>query len=54
MFGPALRFWQGVFGAQTRNVLIGVGAVLVLGVLTLVVGSGVSVWRHVRAANADD
>jgi Peptidase MA superfamily len=54
VFGPALRFWQGVFGAQTRNVLIGVGAVLVLGVFTLIVGSGVSVWRHVRAANADD
>jgi hypothetical protein len=49
MFGPALRFWQGVFGEQTRNVMIGVGAVLVLGVLTLVVGSGVSIWRRVRA-----
>ncbi|MDQ3700779.1 MAG: peptidase MA family metallohydrolase [Chloroflexota bacterium] len=49
MAGPALRYWQGVFGPNTQAVVLGVGGFVVLGVLVLVVGSGVSVWRRSRA-----
>jgi hypothetical protein len=49
MFGPALRFWQGVFGENTRTVLIGTGAVLALGVIALVGSTGFSIWRRARA-----
>lgn len=49
IFGPALRYWEGIFGASARPVVIGIGAVIALGVAALVVGSGLSVWRRVRA-----
>ena len=49
LFGPALRYWQGVFGENTRPVLIGAGGVLVLGVTALIAGTGFSIWRRLRA-----
>jgi hypothetical protein len=49
MFGPALRFWRGVFGPNTQVVLIGVAAAVGFGIVALVVGSGVSIWRRARA-----
>jgi Peptidase MA superfamily len=53
VFGPALRYWEGIFGASARPVVIGAGAVIALGVAALVVGSGLSVLRRVRAANEE-
>ncbi len=49
VFGPAQRYWQGVFGENTRPVLIGAGGVLVLGVTALIAGTGFSIWRRMRA-----
>jgi hypothetical protein len=49
LFGPALRFWQGVFGPNTRVVLLGAGAVVGAGFIALVVGSGFSIWRRAHA-----
>lgn len=49
MFGPALRYWQGVFGQYTQPVLFGAVGLVTLGVVALVVGTGVSLWRKGRA-----
>lgn len=49
LLGPALRYWQGVFGTHTRTVVLGAGGVIALGIVLLVVGSGISLWRRARS-----
>jgi hypothetical protein len=51
LFGPAILYWQGVFGAYTRPVVIGGAAFLFLGVLAAI---GSAVFGTIRRANAED
>jgi hypothetical protein len=53
LFGPALRFWQGVFGPRTPMILLGVGGVVGLGIVALVVSTGVSIWRRAHDTGED-
>jgi hypothetical protein len=51
MFGPAIQFWEGIFGAYTRPVLIGAGSLVGIGLLAVIGGSIVGA---VRKANTED
>jgi hypothetical protein len=51
LFGPAVQFWEGIFGAYTRPVLIAAGGLVCLGLVTVVGGSIVGA---VRKANAEE
>ena len=49
LFGPAIRFWQGIFGGYTQAVMIGIGGFIALGLVAVAGGSVFSVWRRGRA-----
>lgn len=49
LFGPAIRFWQGVFGGYTQAVMIGIGGFIALGLVAVVGGTIFSLWRRGRA-----
>ena len=51
VFGPAIGFWEGIFGAYARPILMGAGG---LAVLTLVAVVGSSIVIAVRRANAEE
>ena len=48
LFGPAVRFWQGVFGSHTQAVMIGIGGFVALGLAAVVGGTVLSLWRRGR------
>lgn len=50
-FGPAIDYWQGVFGRYTKPVLVGGAAFIVLGVLAAI---GAAVVGSIRRANAEE
>lgn len=50
MLGPAIEYWQGVFGQNTKYVLIGIVGLMGLGVF-VIVGSGVAA---IHRQNRDD
>jgi hypothetical protein len=48
MFGPTIRFWQGVFGPYGQVVTIGMAGVIGLAVVAIVGGTAFSLWRRNR------
>jgi hypothetical protein len=51
LFGPAIRFWEGIFGAYTRPVLIGAGSLIGAGLLAVIGGS---IYGAIRKAREED
>ncbi len=51
MFGPAIRFWEGILGAYTRPVLIGAGSLIGAGLLAVIGGS---IYGAIRKAREEE
>jgi hypothetical protein len=46
MFGPAMRYWQGVFGSSGQVVTIAMAGFIGLAVVAIVGGTAFSLWRR--------
>jgi hypothetical protein len=48
VFGPAIRFWQGVFGPHAETVTLGLAGFIGLAIVAVIGGSIYSLWRRGR------